>query len=221
MKMKAFIISLAILPMLFTGCGNNDSAQNAQITYEKASEAMLDFYLECKEAEKNGETVEIMVDGVNRYNTLGFSNVSEMTIAEEAEEAKMPMDIYRETYNIPENMPDDTFIEVAFCLQPVSVVAVNYEMTYEEFKEYYSVPEYVIRESGEKIPITEDMPWGIVRDELTVQGLHINPEDLKRAYGFGEEVTETTKWKEIRPTIEKKQQEITKENMENEVENNG
>ncbi len=207
MKMKYMAVSLLAISMMFSGCGKKEV-----ITHERASEAMLDFYLECLEAEKNGETVEIMVNGENRYNTLGYTNVSGMTIADEAEEARMTMEQYRETFKIPENMPDDTFMEVAYNFQPVKDVATSYEMTYEGLKEMYSFPEFVVRESGEKIPITEDMPWGVVCDELTIEGLKMNLDDLRKAYGFGEEVTLKTKWKEIRPDVEKKQAEKRNEN---------
>ena len=207
MRIKALGAIILASSLILTGCGKKEL-----ITHERASEAMLDFYLECLEAEKSGETIEIVIDGTNRLNNLGFLNVSGMTIADEAEEARMTMEVYRETFKIPENIPDDTFMEVAYNLQPVKRVAEDYEMSYEEFKKLYSIPEFVVRESGEKIPITEDMPWGVVRDELTVEGLMLKLDDLRRAYGFGEEVSGETKWKEIRPDIEKKQLEKSKEN---------
>ena len=209
MKLKSIALTLLAFSLMISGCGKKDL-----IVHEHASEALLDFYLECLEAEKNGETVEIMVDGVNRYNTLGFSNVSGMTIADEAEEARMTMEEYRETFKIPENMPDDTFMEVAYNLQPVKDVAVSYEMTYEDLKKMYSFPEYIVRKSGEKIPVTEDLPWGVVCDELTIENLKMDLEALRKAYGFGEEVTLKTKWKEIRPDIEKKQAEKRNENKQ-------
>ena len=207
MKMKKFIPVLMAFSLGLTGCGKKDL-----IVHEPASEAMLDFYLECLEAEETGETVEIVVDGVNRFNTLGYINVSGMSIADEAEEARMTMELYRETYDIPENMPDDTFMEVAYNFQSVEKIATSYEMTYEDLKEMYSFPEYIERKSGEKIPVTKDLPWGVVCDELTIEGLQMNLDALRKAYGFGEEVTEKTKWKEIRPDIEKKQQEKRNEN---------
>lgn len=213
MKKKSIALTLLAFSLFVSGCGKKDI-----IVHERASEAMLDFYLECLEAEKNGETVEIMVDGVNRYNTLGFSNVSGMSIADEAEEARMTMEQYRETFKIPENMPDDTFMEVAYNLQPTKDVAAAYEMTYEGLKQMYNFPEYIVRESGEKIPVTEDLPWGVVCDELTIENLNMDLDALRKAYGFGEEVTLKTKWKEIRPDIEKKQAEKRNENkMKEEV----
>lgn len=205
--MKKIIPILLSLCLVFSGCGKKDL-----IVHEPASEAMLDFYLECLEAEKEGKTVEVVVDGVNRYNTLGYTNVSGMSIADEAEQARMTMEQYRETFNIPENMPDDTYMEVAYNFQPVKDVATSYELTYEGLKEMYSFPEYIERKSGEKIPVTEDLPWGVVCDELTIEGLKMDLDALRKAYGFGEEVTEKTKWKEIRPDVEKKQQEKANQN---------
>lgn len=205
--MKKITPILLSLCLVFSGCGKKDL-----IVHEPASEAMLDFYLECLEAEKEGKTVEVVVDGVNRYNTLGYTNVSGMSIADEAEQARMTMEQYRETFNIPENMPDDTYMEVAYNFQPVKDVATSYELTYEGLKEMYSFPEYIERKSGEKIPVTEDLPWGVVCDELTIEGLKMDLDALRKAYGFGEEVTEKTKWKEIRPDVEKKQQEKANQN---------
>ena len=205
--MKKITPILLSLCLVFSGCGKKDL-----IVHEPASEAMLDFYLECLEAEKEGKTVEVVVDGVNRYNTLGYTNVSGMSIADEAEQARMTMEQYRETFNIPENMPDDTYMEVAYNFQPVKDVATSYELTYEGLKEMYSFPEYIERKSGEKIPVTEDLPWGVVCDELTIEGLKMDLDALRKAYGFGEEVTEKTKWKEIRPDVEKKKQEKANQN---------
>lgn len=205
--MKKITPILLSLCLVFSGCGKKDL-----IVHEPASEAMLDFYLECLEAEKEGKTVEVVVDGVNRYNTLGYTNVSGMSIADEAEQARMTMEQYRETFKIPENMPDDTYMEVAYNFQPVKDVATSYELTYEGLKEMYSFPEYIERKSGEKIPVTEDLPWGVVCDELTIEGLKMDLDALRKAYGFGEEVTEKTKWKEIRPDVEKKQQEKANQN---------
>lgn len=205
--MKKITPILLSLCLVFSGCGKKDL-----IVHEPASEAMLDFYLECLEAEKEGKTVEVVVDGVNRYNTLGYTNVSGMSIADEAEQARMTMEQYRETFNIPENMPDDTYMEVAYNFQPVKDVATSYELSYEGLKEMYSFPEYIERKSGEKIPVTEDLPWGVVCDELTIEGLKMDLDALRKAYGFGEEVTEKTKWKEIRPDVEKKQQEKANQN---------
>ena len=131
MRIKALGAIILASSLMLSGCGKKDL-----ITHERASEAMLDFYLECLEAEKSGETIEIVIDGTNRLNNLGFLNVSGMTIADEAEEARMTMEYYRETFKIPERI----FKNITSARRSIyfGIVLIGYSESEQSYQATYS-----------------------------------------------------------------------------------
>jgi len=101
---------------------------------------------------------------------------------------------------LPTDMTKDTYIEVATYLMPVSSYMETFATEFGMTK--------ITLDSGEEVEITKDMPIGLVIDDMKVSDaikFMMGQEDLeafKAEYGFGEEVTAETKWKEIRAKVE-------------------
>lgn len=178
--------------------------------------SMLDIYLENMAEEKLGEEIDKKkYEGLNKYNHMGYKNVSGITIKDQAEKEEMTLEDYKKTYGLPKDMPEDTYFDAAFNMMPIKVRLVidEGETDFVTFKKNFKVPDSIeiTRKKGlfsKKEPltleVTEDLPWGIVYDELTLEVVvgADKFDRFKEEYNFDDKVTLSTKYKEVRPIIE-------------------
>lgn len=132
----------------------------------------------------------------NKYNRMGYIDVSGRTIAEIADESGYELADFLAEYELPADMPGSTSESAAYYMIPAKNVASMYGMTFEQMKE--------MLKWGDEI--TEDTPWGEAEGETAVAD-YIGTENLdqfKEQYGFGDEVTGETKWKEVRNVLDQK-----------------
>lgn len=133
------------------------------------------------------------------YNNLGYSNVSGMTIKDFCKEQGVSFETLKAQYNLPDTLTEDVYFDVVQYILPV---AANIDP--KMLKENFGVSEVEV--DGKKYPVTPDMPFGLVYDEIALFKLvgEDRFEDVKAQYGFGDEVTEETKMKDVRAKMEKK-----------------
>lgn len=130
----------------------------------------------------------------NKYNRMGYIDVSGRTIAEVADSAGYELPDFLETMGLPADMPGNTYESAAMYNIPVKNIAQMYGMTFDDMKTMFKWGD----------DITEDTAWGIAEGEVKVADYvgEENVDDFKQQYGFGDEVTGETLWKEIRNTID-------------------
>lgn len=182
------------------------------IAEKKASVLGADSLIEIYEAnsyakEKMDKDVEKNKDKYTElYNNLGYANVSGMTIKDFCEKQGVDFETLRYQYNLPDTLTEDCYFDVVQYLMPISA-----NIDIETLKTQFGVSEVEV--DGKKYPVTADMPFGLVYDEITLFKLvgESGFDSVKEEYGFGDEVTEETKMKEVRAKMEKK-------DMENRIE---
>lgn len=138
----------------------------------------------------------------NKYNRE-YIDTTGRTIEEVAENAGMTLDEFIEEFELPKRMPKNTYESAAFYNMPASKIAEIYGMTFDTLKEQLELPDET----------QETDVWGKVEGEMTIRQYvgEENLEDFKAAYGFGDEVTLDTKWKEVRTVVDAKQKESREE----------
>ena len=130
----------------------------------------------------------------NPYNEMGYIDVTGRTIAEIATENGMELSEFLSLYSLPADMPGTTNETVAYYMMPTSAVANMYGLEFDAAKEDLGFSDY----------ITEDTPWSVAEGELTL-GRYVGEDaidDFKTTYGFGDDVTPETKWREVRNTVD-------------------
>lgn len=150
----------------------------------------------------------------NKYNRLGYVDVSGRTVEQVADEQGMDLDEFLEQFNLPEDMPGNTTESAAYNCIPVSTMVTMYGMEFDTMKEFLKFPDTV----------TEDTPWGEAIGEVTL-GNYVGEDNLaefKETYGLGDDVTVDTLWKEVRQTVDEtsRQQRIESEKAEAEADKN-
>lgn len=137
-----------------------------------------------------------MTNIFNRYNHIGYLNVSGYTLGDAAAGMGMDVETFKEMYGLPKDMRKDTYMEAAQSCIPCSVMASLNGMDFQVIKEQYNF--------GEEI--TESSTWGEALESMQLKDYvgETNFEEFKTTYGFGDEVTLETKWGEIRKIVEKK-----------------
>lgn len=136
----------------------------------------------------------------NKYNEMGYIDVSGKTVADIAKEQGMTTEEFLAAYSLPADMPADTTETAAYYNIPLSKIAEMYAMDVETLKETLQLG----------AEITGDTPWGVAEGEATV-GVYVGAENVdafKAQYGFGDEVTAQTKWKEVRAVVDEAQKNI-------------
>ena len=186
---------------------------SAEETAEAATEEVIDEAVEFTEEVKKSKTglvvgiivaVLVVIIAIlavlfgknlfNKYNRMGYIDVSGKTIAEIADQSGYELADFLSEYGLPADMPGNTSESAAYYMIPVKNIAQMYGMDFAQMKEYFGL--------GDEI--TEDTPWGEAEGEVTV-GKYVGEENIdqfKEQYGFGDEVTAETKWKEIRNKID-------------------
>ncbi len=130
----------------------------------------------------------------NKYNHMGYVNITGRTIGDIAKDNGMELAELLEQYGLPADMPANTQESAAYYSMPAKTVAQMYGMDFSGLKELLGL--------GDEI--TEDTPWGIAEGEVTLEK-YIGADSLdtfKEQYGLGDEVTLETKWKEVRNIVD-------------------
>ncbi len=137
-----------------------------------------------------------MTNIYNKYNHIGYLNVSGYTLGEAVTGMGMEFEVFKEMYGLPEDMRKDTYMEAAQSLIPCSVMARLNGLEFEALKEQYKF--------GEEI--TESNTWGEALESMLLRDYvgEDNFEEFKTTYELGDDVTLDTKWGEIRKEVEKK-----------------
>ncbi|MCX7714762.1 MAG: hypothetical protein N2171_03420 [Clostridia bacterium] len=132
----------------------------------------------------------------NKYNKMGYINISGRTLAEVAQSSGKTLDEFIAEYSLPTDMPGDTTESAAYYSIPLSKMAEMNGMTVDEIKERLELPDSV----------TGDTTWGEAEGEATLRAYvgEDSLEEFKEYYGFGDEITADTKWKEVRNVVDQK-----------------
>lgn len=144
---------------------------------------------------------------VNKYNHMGYIDVTGNTIGDIAESMGMHVNDFKEQFGLPEDMPASTTEMVAMYTMPAKNYGQMYGLDFATMKDLLHIPDTT--EDGEEI--TEDTPWGVVQGEVSIAdyvgdtGDGQAVESFKEEMGLGDEVTGETKWKEVRNTVDEKQ----------------
>lgn len=152
------------------------------------------------------------------YNYLGYINVSGRTVQDIADLQGGSLEDFLDAYSLPADMPSSTDEAAAYYSIPTGVIAEMYGMDFASFKVVLEIPETISGVSlRHKIidmlsskfnvgtTIDENTPWGITEGELTLAA-YVGEDQLdefKQTYGFGDEVTLDTRWKEVRAAVDK------------------
>lgn len=139
----------------------------------------------------------------NKYNKQ-YIDTTGRTIEDVAEASGMTLKEFLKEYDLPSNMPKNTYESAAFYTMPAEKAAEIYGMAFEDLKEQLQL--------GDDVDPKD--PWGEVEGEVTFN-VYVGGEEyvqqVKELYGLGDEINGETKWKEIRPLIDAKQKEMREE----------
>ncbi len=157
---------------------------------------------------------------VNKYNHMGYVDVTGNTIGDIAESMGMSVADFKDQFGMPEDMPASTNEMAAMYMLPAKNYGEMYGLDFASMKDILHIPDTT--EDGEEI--TEDTLWGVVQGEIKVSDYVGDTGDgeavksFKEEFGFGDEVTGDTKWKEVRNAVDEanRQTEIERKKAENE-----
>ena len=143
------------------------------------------------------DVVYYMTNIFNKYNHIGYLNVSGYTIGEVVAGMGMSFDDFKEMYGLPSDMRKDTYMESAQSIIPLSTMAEMNGMDIEALKEAYGF--------GDEI--NENSTWGEAIDSMTLRDYvgETQFEEFKTRYNLGDEITLDTLWGDIRQEVEKMQ----------------
>ena len=134
----------------------------------------------------------------NPYNDK-YVDISGKTIEDIAQESDMTLEELLAEYDLPADMPADTHENAAYQMIPCKRIAELYGLNgFEELKNTMHFPDFV----------TEDTPWGEALGETTLRyyiGRDELVEQFKEYYGFGDEVTADTKFKEVHRAVSERE----------------
>lgn len=143
-----------------------------------------------------GSKWDITAKWLNRYNR-GYVNVTGKTVAEIADAEGMDLKDFIEEYNLPKNLPGNTYETTAFYIMPFKTVAEKiYGTDVETLKEQMNIEED-IDDKTTYIEVIEKVPLKYMVSEKRF-------DEFKESYGFGDEVTLDTLWGEVRQQIDEK-----------------
>lgn len=131
----------------------------------------------------------------NKYNKLGYVDISGKTIQDIADAQGITLAEFLEAYHLPSDMPGDTTEANAYYSIPTGIVA---EMNGLDFATLKAMLKF-------QDDVTEETPWGIAEGGILLAD-YIGGADkvdaFKAQYGFGDEVTAETPWGELRNTVD-------------------
>ena len=143
---------------------------------------------------------------VNKYNEMGYTDITGRTVGDVAAEIGMELDEFLELYWLPEDMPADTNENAAYNNIPLAKMAEEHGMSVDEIKELLQMPD----------DVTDYMPWGEALDKVTL-GAYVGEDyldEFKEYYGFGDDVTAQTLWGEVRQRAEAVDREMADEEQQ-------
>ena len=163
---------------------------------------------ETKKGSKAGVIIAILVAAViiilavvtsmmsfNKYNKLGYVDISGKTVQDIADAQGITLAEFLEAYKLPADMPGDTTEANAYYSIPAGVIAEMNGLDFATLKAMLKLPEGV----------TEETPWGEAEGGILLAD-YIGGADkvdaFKEQYGLGDEVTAETPWGEIRNIVD-------------------
>lgn len=175
---------------------------------EEAVEEATEEIVEEKQGSKKGAIIGVIVAVViialavatsmmdfNKYNKMGYVDISGKTIQDIADSQNITLAEFLESYKLPADMPGDTIEAAAYYMIPAGVVAEMNGLDFATLKSMLKLPE----------DATEDTPWGDAEGGILLAD-YIGGADkvdaFKAQYGFGDEVTAETPWRELRNTVD-------------------
>lgn len=131
----------------------------------------------------------------NKYNDMGYVNISGKTVGEVASEAGMSFEDFLKEYELPEDMPPDTDEAAAYYMMPVYRVAEMANSDFETYRRVFKFDEDVMPET----------PFGEAMDNITLADMvgEDNVDVYINKYDLGNGVTGSTKWGDVRRKIDK------------------
>lgn len=135
----------------------------------------------------------------NPYNKLGYVDISGKTVQDLADQMGVSLADFLAQYELPADMPADTTESAAYYSIPVKIMAQMFGMDFATMKETLHFPETV----------TEETTWGEAEGLVLLKD-YVGEENLdafKEQYGFGDEVTLETQWKDVRTAVDTAQKE--------------
>lgn len=150
----------------------------------------------------------------NKYNKMGYINISGRTLDEVAEASGKSLDEFKTEYGLPEDMKGNTEESAAYYMIPAEKMAEMNGITFDRLKEMLGL--------ADNAEITGDMPWGEVEGSATLKSYvgEDNVEEFKKYYELGDDITADTLWSEIRNVVDQKalDERIAEENAEKDAE---
>ena len=140
----------------------------------------------------------------NKYNHMGYIDVTGNTIGDIAESMGMNVEDFKENFGLPEDMPASTNEMAAMYMIPTGNYGAMYGLDFATMKDLLHIPDAT--ESGEEI--TEDTLWGVVQGEITIADYVGDTGDgeavkaFKEEFELGDEITGETRWKEVRNIVD-------------------
>lgn len=196
-----------------------EAAEEAIETAEEATEEAIET-CECgechcepetiKKSSKVGAIVAVIVAAVvvaaavitsnmdfNKYNKMGYVNVSGTTVGEQIAYANMTLEDFLTQGGLPEDMTEDTYWDAAIALMPM-----------ENFSKLMFNADFEAVKTGLGLPdaVTPETTFGDAQGMMTVGELFNLDEtgiaDFIAQYGLDETVTPETQWKDVREKVE-------------------
>ncbi len=148
---------------------------------------------------------------VNKYNHMGFVDITGNTIGGIAKSSDTSVEDFKKQFGLPDDMPASTIEMAAMYMLPAKNYGMMYGIDFATMKDLMHIPDTT--EDGTEI--TEDTPWGVVQGEIAIAdyigdtGDGAALKDFKDEFGFGDEITGETKWKEVRNVVDEKTRQDT------------
>ena len=135
----------------------------------------------------------------NKYNEESYVNLSNKTLGEVAAVYQMTADEFKTQFGLPADMPEDTNEAAAF-----------YHMTVDNYAKYVdrSVDEVIeeISSKSDGAAVSKDESFAEAESNMLLVK-YFEPmtiEEIKKEYGFGDEINENTRYGEVRNDFYKK-----------------
>ncbi len=129
----------------------------------------------------------------NKYNRK-YIDTTGRTIAEVADLMGYDYADFLAKYQLPADMPKNTYESAAMYTMPLSAISEMYGMTVDELKTELELGD----------DVDETTTWGDAQDQATLANFVGEEalEQFKEQYGLGDDITGETKWGEVRPIVD-------------------
>ncbi len=129
----------------------------------------------------------------NKYNRK-YIDTTGRTVAEVADLMGYDYADFLAKYQLPADMPKNTYESAAMYTMPLSAISEMYGMTVDELKTELELGD----------DVTETTTWGDAQDQATLANFVGEEalEQFKEQYGLGDDVTGETKWGEVRQIVD-------------------